>query len=223
MSGYYEGEPRHLVAIDCVIFGFDRNKLKLLLVKRTRPPQRGHWSLMGGFLSESETLEEAAQRILTKLTGLENVYLEQFHTFSDIYRDPGERVLSVAFYALLKIDESDMELAQSYGAAWVDINDRPPLIFDHEEMVDMALSILRHKCRVEPVGFELMPEKFTIPQLQKLYEAILGVSLDNANFRKKILSMKILEKLTEKEKGGSKKGAYYYRFDKEKFDTFNNE
>ncbi len=221
MSGYYEGESRHLVAVDCVIFGFDRDKLKLLLVKRTRPPQRGHWSLMGGFLSDDETLEHAAQRILTKLTGLENVYLEQFHTFSDIYRDPGARVLSAAFYALIKINESDMERTRSYGAKWIETDQIPPLIFDHEQMVMMALSILRHKCHFEPVGFELLPEKFTIPQLQKLYEAILGRKLDNANFRKRILSMNVLQKLDEKEKGHSKKGAFYYKFDRKKYEELN--
>ena len=221
MSGYYEGEHCHLVAVDCVIFGFDKRELKLLLVKRTRPPQQGHWSLMGGFLDENESLEEAAGRILAKLTGLEDVFLEQFHTFSDPYRDPGARVLSCAFYALIKIDESDKELTQAHGAEWISIDNIPPLIFDHEEMVNMALHILRHKCRFEPVGFELLPEKFTIPQLQKLYEAILGHELDNANFRKKILSMNILQKLDEKEKGASKKGAYYYKLDREKYEELN--
>jgi len=218
---YYSEEPKFLVAVDCVIFGFDKEQLKLLLVKRGREPQLGGWSLMGGFLQEHETLEDAAQRILTKWTGLDNVFLEQFFNFSAVDRDPGERVLSVAFYALIKIDESDKELTKSHKAEWIDMDKIPELIFDHGKMVDMALSIIRHKCRFEPIGFELLPEKFTIPQLQKLYEAILQHKLDNANFRKKILSMKVLRKLNEKEKEFSKRGAFFYQFDQEKYKKLN--
>ena len=221
MVEYYSGEPRYLVAVDCVIFGFDKDKLKLLVVKRAREPQIGEWSLMGGFLQENETLEEAAQRILTKWTGLENVFLEQFFNFSKLNRDPGERVLSMAFFALIKIDESDKELTKSHNAEWFEIDAIPGLIFDHGKMVEMALGIIRHKCRFEPIGFELLPQKFTIPQLQKLYEAILQQKLDNANFRKKILSMKILHKLNEKEKEFSKRGAFYYMFDQGKYKKLN--
>lgn len=217
MVNFYKDEPKHFLAVDCVIFGFDKDQLKLLLVKRGREPQVGGWSLMGGFLQKSETVEDAAQRILTKWTGLENVFLEQFHNFSALNRDPGERVISVAFYALIKIDDSDKELTQQHGAEWIDIDQIPDLIFDHGTMVNMALDIIRHKCRFEPIGFELLPEKFTIPQLQKLYEAILQLKLDNANFRKKILSMKVLRKLNEKEKGFSKRGAFFYQFDQEKY------
>lgn len=221
MIEYYSGEPKYLVAVDCVIFGFDKDHLKLLLVKRSRPPQDGEWSLMGGFLRPHETLEDAAQRVLTKWTGLEDVYLEQFHNFSKINRDPGERVLSVAVYALIKIDESDKELTRSHGAKWIDIDKFPELIFDHNQMVEMALGIIKHKSRFEPIGFELLPKKFTIPQLQKLYEAILQQKLDNANFRKKILSMKVFKKLNEKDKEFSKRGAYYYQFDKKKYRKLN--
>lgn len=221
MANYYSEEPKFLVAVDCVIFGFDNDRLKLLLVRRGREPQLGGWSLMGGFLQNHETLENAAQRILTKWTGLENVFLEQFFNFSDINRDPGERVLSVAFYALIKIDESDKELTKNYKAEWIDIDKIPELIFDHGKMVKMALDIVKHKCRFEPIGFELLPEKFTIPQLQKLYEAIFQQKLDNANFRKKILSMKILRKLNEKEREFSKRGAFYYQFDQEKYKKLN--
>ena len=221
MVEFYSGEPKHLLAVDCVIFGFDKDQLKLLLVKRGRPPQEGGWSLMGGFLPPDETLEEAAQRILTKWTGLKNVFLEQFYNFSKLDRDPGERVLSVAVYALIKIDESDKELTKSHGAEWIDIDKIPELIFDHGQMVEMALGIIKHKSRFEPIGFELLPEKFTIPQLQKLYEAILQQKLDNANFRKKILSMKVFRKLNEKDKEFSKRGAFYYQFDQEKYKKLN--
>ncbi|NJN27273.1 MAG: NUDIX hydrolase [Cyclobacteriaceae bacterium] len=221
MADFYSGEPKHLLAVDCVIFGFDKEQLKLLLVKRSRLPEKDNWSLMGDFLKEGENLEYAAQRVLTKWTGLRNVFLEQFFTFSDIDRDPGERVVSTAFYALIKIDESDKELTKSHGAEWIDIDKIPRLIFDHGHMVSMALGIIRHKSRFEPIGFELLPEKFTIPQLQKLYEAIMQQRLDNANFRKKILSMKVLRKLNEKEKGVSKRGAFYFQFDQEKYRKLN--
>ncbi len=217
MANFYSEEPKHLLAVDCVIFGFDREQLKLLLVKRVRPPEKDQWSLMGDFLQDNENLEFAAQRILTKWTGLEHVFLEQFHNFSDINRDPGERVLSVAFYALIKIEDSDKELTKRYGAEWIDIDKIPKLIFDHAQMVEMALEIIKHKSRFEPLGFELLPEKFTIPQLQKLYEAIFQQKLDSANFRKKILSMKVLKKLNEKEKGVSKRGAFYFQFDQGKY------
>lgn len=221
MKEFYSEEPKYLVAVDCVIFGFDKDKLKLLIVKRGRPPKEGSWSLMGGFLQLHDTLEDAGQRILTKWTGLEDVYLKQFYNFSKLDRDPGNRVLSVAFYALIKIDDSDKELTKKYGAEWIDIENIPDLIFDHGKMVEMALGIIKHKCRFEPIGFELLPEKFTIPHLQKLYEAILQQKLDSANFRKKTLSMKILKKLNEKEKEFSKRGAFYYQFDSDKYEKLN--
>ncbi len=221
MTNFYSGEPTYLISVDCVIFGFDKDQLKLLLVKRMRPPQEGDWSLMGGFLQEDEQLEQAAQRILTKWTGLEQVFLEQFYTFSELDRDPGARVISSAFYALIKIEETDKALTEKYSAEWIDIDKLPKLIFDHPRMVQMALEIIRHKCRFEPLGFELLPEKFTIPQLQKLYEAILQQKLDNANFRKKILSMKVLHKLEEKDREFSKRGAFYYQFDQDKYNKLN--
>ncbi len=218
MSGFYQPHPRFLQAIDCVIFGFDLEKLKLLLIHRDFEPQKGKYSLMGGFLKESENLDEAAGRILEKLTGLDNVYLEQFNTYSEVNRDPAARVISTAYYALIKIDESDRDKTQSHGAEWFDINEIPELIFDHNSMVENAFDIIRHKSKFYPLGFELLPEKFTIPQLQKLYEVINQVKFDNANFRKKIMSMNLLVKLDEKEKEGSKKGAFLYQFDKEKYD-----
>ncbi len=217
ISAYYAEEPKYFVAVDCVIFGFDKGKLKLLLVKRFRPPEKGEWSLMGDFLQPTETLESSAQRTLTKWTGLQNVFLEQFYCFSNLGRDPGERVLSVAYYALIKIDDTDKKLTKSHDAQWIEIGNIPKLIFDHQDMVNMAMEVIKHKCRFEPLGFELLPEQFTIPQLQKLYEEILQFKLDNANFRKKILSMKVLKKLNKKDKSLSKKGAYYYTFDKDMY------
>ena len=222
MSNHYLSHPKFYQAIDCVIFGFDLESLKLLLIHRDFEPQKGKYSLMGGFLKDEEDMDIGAARILEQLTGLENVFLEQFKTYSQVDRDPAERVISTAYYSLIKIEESDEEKTKGHGAEWFDINEIPELIFDHNSMVEQAFDIIRHKSKFHPIGFELLPEKFTIPQLQKLYEAINQVKLDNANFRKKIISMDLLVKLDEKEREGSKKGAFLYQFDKEKYDRLVN-
>jgi 8-oxo-dGTP diphosphatase len=183
-------------------------------------PLKDQWSLMGGFVNEKEGLDDAARRITSSLTGLDRVYLEQLHTFGDLKRDPGGRIISVSYYALIKINESDSEVANQHGADWFSINDYPNLIFDHRLMIDTALRRLRSRCRTQPIGFELLPEKFTIPQLQSLYEAIFMTPLDKRNFRKKILDMNLLDKLEEKDRLNSKKGAYLYRFNKDRYLDF---
>lgn len=213
----YQHTQKHLVAIDCIIFGFENGNLKLLLVKRRLEPCSGDWSLMGGFLFENESLDEAASRVLNQLTGLKNVYLRQFHAYGDIGRDPADRVISVAYFALIKISEHDHNLVREYDARWFTYEEKPVLIFDHDTMVASALEQLRFEAKTRPVGFELLPEKFTLPQFQSLYECIYQKKLDNRNFRKSILSTEILEKLDEKDRAGSKKGAWFYRFDKEKY------
>jgi ADP-ribose pyrophosphatase YjhB (NUDIX family) len=209
---------KHLVALDCIVFGFDDDQLKQLLVKRLIEPQKGDWSLMGGFLQTDESLDEAAKRILFSLTGLIDVFLEQLYSFGDINRDPVERVISVTYYSLIKINDYDREIVKQNGAEWFPASNHPKLIFDHGEMTLMAWNRLRRRCRTQPIGFELLPEKFTIPQLQSLYEAILLQKLDKRNFRKKMLSMNLLDKLEEKDKENSKKGAYLYRFNKERYE-----
>ena len=214
---YYSEYNKFLVAVDCIIFGFDGQELKLLLIKRNFPPAKGEWSLMGGFLKGGESLDDAAARVLCKLTGLQEVYLEQLYSYGEIDRDPGERVISVAYYALIKIDDYDEELLRKYNAKWFAINDFPELIFDHNIMVNKALRRLRRKAQSQPIGFELLPEKFTIPQLQRLYEAIFQKEFDKRNFRKKIMGFQVLQKLDEKEKKSSKKGAYFYRFDQDMY------
>ena len=156
---------------------------------------------MGGFLNNKENLDQAAKRVLFTLTGLNNVFLEQLLTYGDVYRDPGERVISVAYYALIKIDDYDKNLMEKHNARWFPITDYPSLIFDHNTMVKRALARLRRKTKTQPIGLEMLPTKITIPQLQKLYEAIYGV----------------LVRLDEKEKESSKKGAFYYYFDEEKY------
>jgi hypothetical protein len=219
MSYYSEHEKFH-VAVDSIIFGFDEEgrELKVLLLKRNFQPSKGEWSLMGGFLKNNESVDEAAKRILNQLTGLSEVYMEQLYSFGEIDRDPGARIISVAYFALIKINASDLELVKNHGATWIPISSMPQLIFDHTAMVARALKELQIRARTQPIGFELLPDKFTIPQLQALYEAIYNKSLDKRNFRRKLLSMDLLEKLEEKEKESSRKGAWYYRFDPNKYE-----
>ncbi len=223
MSYYHEHEKFH-VAVDSIIFGYDEEgrELKVLLLKRNFQPAKGEWSLMGGFLKGNESLDEAGRRILNQLTGLTNVYMEQLYSFGEIDRDPGARIISVSYFALIKINDSDLELVNSHGATWVPISSLPKLIFDHSAMIERALKKLQIRARTQPIGFELLPYKFTIPQLQGLYEAIYNKALDKRNFRRKLLSMDLLEKLEEKEKETSRKGAWYYRFDPKKYEDLLN-
>jgi len=219
MSYYQEHEKFH-VAVDCIIFGYDEGgrELKVLLLKRNFQPAKGEWSLMGGFLKNDESVDESAKRILNLLTGLSGVYMEQLYTFGELGRDPGARIISVAYFALIKINASDLELVRNHGANWVPISSMPKLIFDHSAMIERALKKLQIRARTQPIGFELLPDKFTIPQLQGLYEAIYNKTIDKRNFRRKLLSMDLLEKLEEKEKESSRKGAWYYRFDPKKYE-----
>jgi ADP-ribose pyrophosphatase YjhB (NUDIX family) len=213
----YPGETRVLVAVDCIIFGFDGNDIKLLLVQRGLKPEKGKWSLMGGFLRPEESLDQAANRILKKLTGLEGVYMEQLQTFSDPLRDPVERTLSVAYFALIDIHQYEKQLSADYHAEWFLLKKTPELIFDHKKMMEMAKKQLRYKAALHPILFELLPAKFTIPQLQILYEGIYDTTFDNRNFSRKVLSTELLIKQKEKDKANSKKGAFYYKLDKRKY------
>lgn len=215
----YKNEDKLLVAVDCIVFGFDpkAEELKLLLIKRDFDPEKGKWSLMGGFLRIDEQIEEAATRVLSNLTGLKNVYMEQLKVFSKVDRDPVERTISVAYYALINIEKNDEKLIKEYSACWFEISKAPKLIFDHDSMVDHAIKQLRYRASVQPIGFELLPEKFTMRQLQKLYEEIFNDHFDKRNFIKKINSMDILEKLPEKDMNSSRKGSFLYRFNEEKY------
>lgn len=214
---FYDGQEKLLVATDCIIFGFDDNTIKLLLFKRKVDPLAGEWSLIGSFVKEKEGANHAAARVLEEYTGLENVYMEELGCFGEVGRDPGARVLSIAYSALIRIGEYDVDLVERHGAKWFDYDQIPALVLDHNEMVDIAIQKLRRRAKYQPLGFELLPEKFTIPQLQILYECIYQRPLDKRNFRRKILSMNILEKLDEKDKLGSKKGAFLYKFDRDKY------
>ncbi|MBB4080743.1 ADP-ribose pyrophosphatase YjhB (NUDIX family) [Lewinella aquimaris] len=210
-------KERLLLAVDCIVFGFDGEKLKILLIKRGFEPERGKWSLVGGFLKQNEVLQAAAIRILHRYTGLDNIYMEQVGTFSDIDRDPQERTVSTAYYALINIENHSRNLDHQFSAQWFSVEEAPRLIFDHDRMVRHALKRLKVKAETEPIGFELLPEKFTMLQLQKLYEAIYNVSLDKRNFINKVRSLDILEKLDEKDKTSSRKGSFLYRFDADKY------
>jgi len=219
-QNFYSQYSKHFLAIDCIIFGFEGSTLKLLLQKRRFDPLRGEWSLMGGFLDADENFNDAAKRITAELTGLDDVYYEQLEVFGKINRDSVARVLSVPFFALIKINEYNSEATTRTGAKWFPVSNFPNLIFDHNEMVTAALEKLRRRCRIRPIGFELLPEKFTIPQLQALYEAILMETLDKRNFRKKLLSMNLLDKLDEKDKESSRKGAWLYHFNRKRYEDF---
>jgi ADP-ribose pyrophosphatase YjhB (NUDIX family) len=214
---YYSEHPRFHVALDCIIFGFDEGELKLLIHRRRFEPAKGEWSLFGGFLKEGESLDEGASRILGELTGLKKIYMEELQTYGEIDRDPAGRVISVAYFALIPTHKYSEKHSGQYGATWVNLKDMPPLIMDHDVMVKKGLSRLKRRASSQPIGFELLPGEFTIPQLQSLYEAIYQSSLDKRNFRKKILSMDVLIKLDEKDKSNSRKGAYLYRFDRKRY------
>lgn len=211
--------PRAALAVDCVVFGMDDEDLKLLLIKRDIEPFVGRWALPGGFVRLDETLEEAARRELQEETGLERVYLEQLQAFSDLERDPRERVISNAFYALVKLVDHRVRAAtDARDAAWFPVSDLPSLAFDHETIVEVGVDRLREKVRREPIGFELLPSKFTLTQLQRLYEIILERTLDKRNFRKKVLAMGFLTELDEVEKDVAHRAARFYRFDAKRYE-----
>ena len=212
MTTYYNINPRFYVSVDCIIFGFDKGSLKLLLLKRNFEPAKGSWSLMGGFVQDGESVDDAAKRVLAELTGLENVYMEQVGTFGEVDRDQGERVISVAYYALININEYDRNLVQQHNAHWAEINEIPPLVFDHPQMVKQARIMLQKKASSEPIGFNLLPSLFTLFQLQSLYEAIYGEPLDKRNFRKRVADLNYIEKTDKIDKTGSKRGAALYKF-----------
>lgn len=213
----YKDYDRLLVAVDCIIFGFDGIQLKALLVKRDFEPGKGKWSLLGGFVNKKESVNDAATRVLNQLTGLTDIYMEQLTCFGDVNRDPGGRVLSIAYFALIKIDDYSSSLMDEHNSKWFALNKLPHLIFDHAVMVKLAKESLQEKISTHPAGFTLLPEKFTFQQLQALYEAIYEKKIDKRNFTRKILSLNILKKLEEKEKQSSRKGAFLYVFDKKKY------
>ncbi|MBN1952313.1 MAG: NUDIX hydrolase [Bacteroidales bacterium] len=213
MSDSHYQYPKHHVAVDCIIFGYEKDILKVLLSHRRFQPAQGDWSLIGGWIREEETAEKAAERVLVEITGLKDIYLEQVEVFSKLDRDPGGRVISIVFYAMIRLDKHDSVLAEKHGTGWIAYNKIPKLVFDHEQMLLAAHEKLKLKASYELIGQNLLPTKFTLTQLRKLYEAIFQRKFDPGNFRKKVLSLGMLEKQTDKNTSDSKKGAYYYRFE----------
>lgn len=222
----YTKQSRILVAVDCIIFGFDGYDLKLLLIKRGFEPEKNKWSLMGGFVQFDEKPEDAASRVLKQLTGLKDVYMEQLLVFGKPDRDPIERTISITYFALIDIKKYEKQLSDDYQAEWFPLDRVPRLIFDHEEMVEQARQKLRYMAALHPILFELLPEKFTIPQIMTLYEQVYEVELDKRNFTRKLRSTGLLIKQLDKDKENSKKGAFYYKLNKatykEKFTQFLN-
>jgi len=210
---------RPALTTDCVVFGLDDEDLKVLLIERDIEPFAGRWALPGGFVRVDESLDDAARRELAEETGLRDVFLEQMYTFGTIGRDPRERVVSVAYYALVKLSDHRVQAAtDARNAAWFAVDDVPSLAFDHGQILKKAHGRLCSKVRYQPIGFELLPPKFPLRRLQHLYEAVLDRSLDKRNFRKKILSMGILQELDEIEQDVAHRAARLYAFDKKKYD-----
>lgn len=218
---YHYKYPHPSVTTDCVLFGFDGSNLKVLLVQRGIEPYKGRWAFPGGFLRMDESAEEGALRELREETGLQGAYIKQFHTFSDPKRDPRERVITIAYYALVKLQEviGGDDAAQ---ARWFALNEVPSLAFDHDQILRRAEQELRKQIHFEPIGFELLPEKFTMKELQQLYEAILNVKFDRRNFYNKMLHLGILTQLDETVKNSPKKEAFLYRFNPEMYEEMKN-
>ncbi len=220
----FEDYAKSAFTVDNIIFGFDQGELKILLIKRGEPPYTNQWALPGNFVYPNEDLDAAAERVLGELTGLKDVYLEQVRTFGEVNRHPLGRVITVAYYSLVKIKGYNLKGTSplSQKAKWVSIENATNLAFDHDQIFEACFRRLKRRVRTRPLGFELLPRKFTLTELQQLYEAILQPEkkIDKRNFRKKILSMKILVDLNEAQEGVAHRPAKLYKFDKKKYEKF---
>ncbi len=208
------------VSIDCVLFGFDGNELKILLIERNEEPFKDWWALPGNLVHIDESIDQSAKRILKELTGLSDIYMEQYFAFGEVDRHPQGRVISVAYYAMLRLGgEKPVKPQISFAktAQWTNIAELPKLAFDHLNILNKGLEKIKRRIRHLPLAFELLPEKFTLTQVQSVYELILGKKLDKRNFRKKILSFGVLKELDEKQRGVSFRAATLYKFDKRKY------
>jgi 8-oxo-dGTP diphosphatase len=210
---------RPAITVDCVVFGLDVEDLKVLLIQRKLEPHQHQWALPGGFVRLEETHDEAARRELAEESGITDVYLEQLYTFGELERDPRERVITVAYYALAKLSDHRIRAAtDAERVAWFGLDDLPKLAFDHARIIERAIERLRGKVTYAPIGFELLPPRFTLTQLQRLYEIVLMRPLDKRNFRKKILSMGLLIETDEVEQGVRHRAARLYKFDRKKYE-----
>lgn len=217
MTEFYKEHSRVYVSVDCIIFGFEANKLKLLVGKRNMDPGRGELSLYGGFVEEDESIDEAANRTLKTLTGLDHLYMKQVGAFGAVNRDPGERVISIAYCALINVKDYDKALQEEHDLQWINLDKLPKMYSDHNDMVREAIMLLRRRISTEPLSFNLLPELFTLTQLQHVYEAILGEEIDKRNFRKKIKTIDFIEKTDKIDKVTSKRGAALYTFNKKMY------
>lgn len=214
MTGFYGEHSKVWVSVDCIVFGFKGDHLELLIGKRKMNPGRDEWSLYGGFVEPEESLEDAASRVLYNLTGLKELYMKQVGAYGAIDRDPGERVISIAYCALINVADYDDSLRRQHGLEWVELNRLPKLYSDHNKMVDDTIMMLRRYISTEPLSFNLLPELFTLTQLQHVYEAVLGSEIDKRNFRKRIKQIGFIEKTEYVDKMTSKRGAALYRFNR---------
>lgn len=218
MTQFYGEHTRLLVSVDCIVFGFEEDKLKLLIGKRQMDPGRGEFSLYGGFVGIDESIPDAANRVLRDLTGLDKLYIKQVGAFGNIDRDPGERVISIAYCALINVKDYDDNIRLQHGLEWVNLEDMPQLYSDHNIMVSKAINMLRRRINTEPLSFNLLPDLFTLTQLQHVYEAILGEEIDKRNFRKRIKTIDFIEKTELVDKITSKRGAALFRFNKRAYE-----
>ena len=222
MTDFYIEHQKILLSVDCIIFGFDEGQLRVLIGKRQLDPGRGEWSLYGGFVGPDESVDDAASRTVFELTGLRNLYMRQVGAFGNIDRDPGERVVSISYYALINVKDYDDQLRQEHGVEWVNIKELPTMYSDHRDMIRKARKLMQDKIRTEPISFRLLPSLFTLTQLQRLYEAVNGEAVDKRNFRKRIKEMEFIEKTELIDKTGSKRGAYLYRFNSKAYNEETN-
>lgn len=216
---YTYNYPRPAVTVDCVIFGFDKNELQVLLTQRAIEPDKGKWAFPGGFMNMDETADDCARRKLLEEAGLKSVFMEQLYTFTEIERDPRYRVISIAYYALVKSTDYILEAGKNIAdVKWFPLNQISDLAFDHNQILKLATERLRGKIRYQPIGFELLPNEFTLPELHRLYETILERNIDRGNFRKKILNMNLLTDHSDKQKDRPARGAKIYSFDKKSYE-----
>ncbi len=212
INSYYQYQDRLYLSVDCIVFGLCEGELKLLLTKRDFEPHKGEWSLMGGFVRRDESVDNAARRILKNLTGLDGIYMQQVNTFGEVNRDSGERVVSVAYSALLNLREIDHCDLEGYNATWVDYDKVPQLCMDHNEMIRHAMIRIRSRLRTEPLAFKLLPRRFTLSQFQSLYETLMGTKVDKRNFRRRALENQCIVSTEFVDKENSRRGARLYEY-----------
>ena len=217
MENFYNEHDRLLVSVDCIVFGFDEGELRVLMGKRKMDPGRGLWSLYGGFVDANESIDDAAKRVLYGLTGLKDLYMKQVGAYGDVDRDPGARVVSISYYSMINVADYDQTQQQEHDVAWVNIEQLPEMYSDHRKMVLKARRMMQEKISHEPIGFNLLPELFTLSQLQQVYEAVNGEEVDKRNFRKRIKEMDYIGKTDQIDKHTYKRGAYLYSFNEKAY------